>query len=169
MPVWLSTLLAVTGSSSLVAVSVAAIMRALPYLAKARSDNAQTKLTRMQTRQADADARRAEAEARAAESAERRRNDEVTSTQMTAWIEEMKETIRQLQRRVEDAEDRAEKAERRALEAERRAQEIYDEYVAYRESIGRDGSITDRPPLPIPEESSSARLEVVHRRQGDSR
>jgi hypothetical protein len=161
MPDWLSTLVAVSGSGSLVGIAIAAVMRSLPYLAKARDTNAQAQLARMQTRQANAEARRAEAEARAAESVERRRNDEVTATQVTAWMDEMKARIRDLQQRLEEQ-------ERRAEECEKRNRVMAAELEELRRSIGRR-DWTDPPPLPIPEETSSARIEIVQRSNGDNR
>jgi molecular chaperone GrpE (heat shock protein) len=143
--------LAVSGSSSLVGIAVAALMRALPYLAASRAKLADAALVRAQTMLVKAQARK--------------QSDDVVNGQLKEFREEL----------IKQAVDAKERAER--LEREMKTQSAaYEKIIAGMQSRIDDlerALYTIRtlppPPLPIPEEQSSARIELVQRANGDHR
>lgn len=154
MPEWLQTILAVSGSGSLLGLAVAAVMRALPYIAQAYAAVADTSLVRAQTALFRAQAKKTSAD--------------VTAEQLRAFRADMERLVTKAEASVLAANARADKCEQTNAVI----------IAGLRERIAKleREELTRRthPPPPLKQigerdDPSNARIELVKRSEGDKR
>lgn len=162
MPEWLQTILAVSGSGSLLGLAVAAVMRSLPYLAKARASVVDTALVRAQTSLVKAQAKRT--------------SEDVTAAQLQQWRTDVGNAIKRAEARADAAEQKATEAETKAKDCEAKHRVVIEGLLARIKELERDfQTLRSVPPPPLRrlsgerDDPSSARIELVQRSEGDKR
>lgn len=162
MPEWLQTILAVSGSGSLLGLAVAAVMRSLPYVAKARASVADTALVRAQAALVRAQAKKT--------------SEAVAARQLDEFRAEMDRQRADMLTRITKAEAFAAAANERADDCENRNRVIIDGLLARIDKLERE-ELTRRthPPPPLRrlngerDDPSNARIELVVKSEGDKR